>query len=100
MDTVKGFDNADIELQVDLADDPDCSTLVLRLAFWDDRDADNTTPPHDIYAYHDWVSLDLNDARRLRAALDEKVAQIEAHDAAFNSDDDNDDAADVAADGM
>lgn len=85
VDTVKGCDNGDIEMQVDLQDEPDCSTLVMRLALWSDRDENNVTPPHEIYEYDDWVSLDLADMRTLRAALDEKIAQVEAHDAALNA---------------
>ncbi len=101
MDTVKGCDNADLMMHLELENEPGCSTLVLRVATWDERNAG--AAPEWIFERDDWISLDLNDMRELRTRLDQQIAQVEAHDAALNAayDDDTDnEAADTAADGM
>ena len=88
-------DNGDIQMWLDLVDDPGCSMLVLRIATWDERDQDGR-PPADSWTNGDHAGLDLNDMRRLHTRLGELVARVEAHDAALMAGQDGDDEADEA----
>ncbi len=92
-ETVTCCDNGDVQLRLELVDEPGCSMLAVRIAGWDERDED-TAQPGETWDADDHAGLDLGDMRRLHGRLGELIAQVEAHDAALTADENTEDTED------